>query len=333
MFNIQNENLNEQEQEIEIFYNSFNENKYVNTHTDLKNNIYFINNKKRCWLHFSNYGWKEFRNNCFNNKDLFELYLKYKIMKYSKNKNSNELENISLEYLNLLLPNNFNLSNYIEQNVHLKNLNEYKIKLDIIIKNNENNNFLSNFLNENKIDENKINDYKNSNTYLFNNYDWEEYINNNHDLLKAGINTPKKAFKHWIYYGKHENRKINIKNKNKEMDKDKQLEKNKINNFEIIDKNKTKNINIEFKFFYKNDYLIKNLNIKLPYNLYKQLYVKYNNSNNEDLNNNIIKININDFNICEYIFYLYWNGKNNKLVSILINLIDLEKNIIVNNKN
>ena len=41
------------------------------------------------------------------------------------------------------------------------------------------------------------------------NFDWKTYINNYVDLQKAGINTKEKAKKHWIQYGKKENRTFN----------------------------------------------------------------------------------------------------------------------------
>lgn len=37
-------------------------------------------------------------------------------------------------------------------------------------------------------------------------FDWKYYINRYSDLKKSGINTKKKAYQHWIKYGRNENR-------------------------------------------------------------------------------------------------------------------------------
>jgi len=46
------------------------------------------------------------------------------------------------------------------------------------------------------------------------NYDWIRYINENKDLIEAGINTKENAIKHWIKHGKNEERKIYLLNNN-----------------------------------------------------------------------------------------------------------------------
>jgi hypothetical protein len=49
-----------------------------------------------------------------------------------------------------------------------------------------------------------------------NDFNWNTYINNYEDLQKAGINTKKKAWKHWITYGQKEGRILqNINTKTK----------------------------------------------------------------------------------------------------------------------
>jgi hypothetical protein len=64
------------------------------------------------------------------------------------------------------------------------------------------------------------------------NFDWKTYINNYEDLQKAGINTEKKARRHWITYGKKEGRSF-LNNINREIIIDKTYE-----NYEPIIKNK-----------------------------------------------------------------------------------------------
>jgi hypothetical protein len=42
-------------------------------------------------------------------------------------------------------------------------------------------------------------------------FDWEFYLNNNQDLLKAGLKTEEDAIKHWLNFGHNENRKYKPK--------------------------------------------------------------------------------------------------------------------------
>lgn len=42
-------------------------------------------------------------------------------------------------------------------------------------------------------------------------FDWKFYLNNNQDLLKAGLKTEEDAIKHWLNFGYNENRKYKNK--------------------------------------------------------------------------------------------------------------------------
>lgn len=77
------------------------------------------------------------------------------------------------------------------------------------------------------------------------NFDWKTYIENYDDLQKAGINTPEKAWYHWVNYGKQEGRTyenndkkyfININENFEIFDWKRYIKEYNLN---LIDKNKT----------------------------------------------------------------------------------------------
>ena len=47
----------------------------------------------------------------------------------------------------------------------------------------------------------------NNDSSVFNNFDWETYLNNYPDLQNVQINTKEKAFTHWLSHGQKEERK------------------------------------------------------------------------------------------------------------------------------
>lgn len=108
-------------------------------------------------------------------------------------------------------------------------------------------------------------------------FDWHTYINNYKDLQNAGINNEKKAYQHWINYGKHENRIFNKNIMNSKISNNNNISDNIIINLNNIDQNiKMINDNIIKKI--NDNYII----IDTINNLNKQI------TNNETINDKFI---------------------------------------------
>ena len=139
------------------------------------------------------------------------------------------------------------------------------------------------------------------------NYDWNRYINENKDLIEAGINTKESAIKHWIKHGKNEERKIYIINDN--------INKKNNNDYELFDWKKyiedyedLRKAGIDTKDkawkhwlnYGKNENRIINFNNNIKIDI--DIYRLYNKELNKYTDNELI-IHFNKFGIHEYRIY------------------------------
>ena len=120
-------------------------------------------------------------------------------------------------------------------------------------------------------------------------FDWRYYCNKYQDLRKNNINSEKKAYKHYVTYGKKENRLINLDQEKKkiylsELKEKKDSKSNCLNNSEILENNFFNEINSVIKYE-QNESINNNINSQ-EININSQEI----NINSQEINKNFNKI-------------------------------------------
>ena len=221
------------------------------------------------------------------------------------------------------LEKNFDLNFYMLMNKDIT----YKFK--------NNKNEIKNYFLDTKNNENRL--YSIDQLEFFIQHDWNKYLKNNTDLLKKNINTEISAFKHYMEYGKFEERNIyEIKKENKNINIDKKTNYNENDiNIDICklfypELFNTKSNN-EIINYFKNQKNQKNLvHSNKHYHLYERydwnLYIHY----NSDLLHNKI-YNLKD----AFIHYINFGQYEKRTIYLKYNdnpKIDDNKNNKSNNK-
>jgi hypothetical protein len=172
-----------------ISKNNFDWEKYVNYYDDLKNSG--LKTRQDAWNHWLSIGIKEnrvdFLHNNTENLNHNNKFLNNNNKKINENLQLND--NLQLKYIN------FDWKSYIHY---------YNDLLNIQNKNDAWNHWIQHGKKEGRVfcDINKLS----MNTKEYVDFTWEDYISNYKDL--SSYNTKQKAWIHWIYFGKIENRVI-----------------------------------------------------------------------------------------------------------------------------
>jgi hypothetical protein len=242
---------------------------YIYIHKDLYQNG--ITTKEKAYKHWINHGKNENRLHRFMNN--LEMYIDN--IKDLLNNN-----HINKEKAWELLDDFTSISD---------NINNEQIK---IIVDNENEKRL------NKYKDKKHLDYIEHATFL--NFDWEFYIENNKDLIIHKVNNKEKAWKHWITYGKYENRRFKIMDNNDDNSEDYSFQNDKYaisheRNKKIEMKSLNNYINNDKMSIYE-EQQIKNYYLNDNYN-FNTIIEEEDNKNNDQKDNNKINTTIKSNNI------------------------------------